>query len=150
MPVVFPFVNHTDVYCEERPWGRFHVLMETPSCKVKRLEIEPGQRLSLQSHQHRQEHQLIIGGRARVTLGNEIRNLCVGDSVMIPVETRHRMENPGMELLTIIEIQLGSYFGEDDIIRYEDDYNRIPYRVTNHQPENRLEPVTRPDSVFGL
>lgn len=114
---------------EHRPWGGFTILDETPSHKTKRVNLLPGKRFSLQMHRFRTEHWVIVSGTARVTLGEETRVMRAGESVVIPVQTKHRMENIGDEAVCFIETQLGSYLGEDDIIRFEDDFGRIEKRV---------------------
>ncbi len=110
---------------EIRPWGSFTVLGEFPDCKTKRLDVLPGKRLSLQSHNHRTEHWVVIDGTARVTLNDSVQDRSAGEAVVIPKGCRHRIENPGNQTLSIIEVQLGDYFGEDDIVRYEDDFGRL-------------------------
>jgi mannose-6-phosphate isomerase len=109
---------------DERPWGSYEVLQEGPGYKVKRIEVKPGQRLSLQMHQSRSEHWVVVEGEALVTVGDEDLKLQPNQSVMIPFKTRHRVANPGDRALVFIEVQCGSYLGEDDITRFEDDYNR--------------------------
>lgn len=101
------------------------VLEDRSTHKVKRIWVEPGQRLSYQKHSRRSEHWIILKGRARVTLQGKEIILGEGDSVDIPVETAHRIENIGENPLSFVEVQRGDYFGEDDIIRLEDDYGRI-------------------------
>lgn len=113
-----------DHYTEQRPWGSFTVLVDEDHFKTKRLDVLVGKRLSLQSHLHRSEHWIITTGRAKITLGNDVLNCDKGQHIFVPQETRHRIENTGDTLLTIVEVQLGEYFGEDDIIRYEDDFGR--------------------------
>jgi mannose-6-phosphate isomerase len=109
---------------EERPWGSFTVLDEGTSYKVKRIEVHPRNRLSYQKHQQRAEHWMVVAGVAKVTLdGNEL-TLRSGDVVDIPVGAAHRIENVASDKLIFIEIQRGSYFGEDDIERLQDDYGR--------------------------
>ena len=112
------------VLTEIRPWGRWEVLGEGEGYKVKRIEIHPGHRLSLQRHAHRSEHWVVVAGTAKVIIGN--RNLVISaqESTFVPAGTDHRIENPGPHLLTIIEIQNGVYLGEDDIVRLQDDYGR--------------------------
>ena len=110
---------------EHRPWGSFTVLGDYIDCKTKRLDVLPGKRLSLQSHRFRTEFWVVICGRARVTLDHKTKILEAGETLTVPVGVRHRIENPGQTMLSIIEVQLGSYFGEDDIIRYHDDFNRM-------------------------
>lgn len=113
----------TELY-EERPWGAFWVLEDLDTHKTKRLMVKPGQRLSLQLHHKREEYWLVIRGLATVTVGEKTWDAPVGETVHIPTEAKHRLENKGNEPVEIIEVQLGSYFGEDDIVRFEDDYNR--------------------------
>ena len=109
---------------EHRPWGGFSVLEDCPTHKVKRIWVHPGQRLSYQRHVKRSEHWIIIEGRARVTLDGRDVDLQADQAVDIPVGAAHRIANPGVDLLTFVEVQRGEYFGEDDIIRLEDDYGR--------------------------
>jgi mannose-1-phosphate guanylyltransferase / mannose-6-phosphate isomerase len=109
---------------EQRPWGSFQVLHEGPGCKVKEIIVTPGGRLSLQSHKHRAEHWVVVAGTARVTVDERILTLEPNQSVHIPLGARHRMENPGSVPMHLIEVQCGSYLGEDDIVRYEDAYGR--------------------------
>jgi len=108
-----------------RPWGSFSILEDAADCKVKRLVIKPGQVLSLQMHRKRAEHWTVISGVAKVRLGDKEFLLNPNESTYIPLETQHRLENPGSEDVHLIEVQTGGYFGEDDIIRYEDIYGRI-------------------------
>jgi mannose-1-phosphate guanylyltransferase/mannose-6-phosphate isomerase len=115
------YLEHMTVY---RPWGSYTILEEGPGYKVKRVTVKPGGRLSLQMHHRRSEHWVVIAGTARVTRGDEVFDLNVGHSTEIPLETRHRLENPGQEMLHIIEVQNGPYLGEDDIVRFQDDYGR--------------------------
>jgi len=116
--------EHLEHVTVHRPWGSYTVLEEGPGYKVKRVTVNPGGRLSLQMHHKRSEHWVMIAGTARVTRGDEVFDLKVGHSTEIPVETRHRLENSGQEILHIIEVQNGSYLGEDDIVRFQDDYGR--------------------------
>jgi mannose-6-phosphate isomerase len=109
---------------EERPWGSFTVLDEAATYKVKRIEVLPKQRLSYQKHAHRAEHWMVVGGRARVTLDGQEITVQTGEVVDVPVGAAHRIENTGSERLIFIEIQRGSYLGEDDIQRLQDDYGR--------------------------
>jgi len=108
----------------ERPWGSFTVLGSTDSFKLKRIEVKPGRRLSLQMHHRRSEHWVVIEGTARVTVGDHLFDVPTGESTYVPVRTRHRLENPGDTQLVIIEVQCGDYVGEDDIVRFADDYGR--------------------------
>ncbi|MGA6826556.1 mannose-1-phosphate guanylyltransferase/mannose-6-phosphate isomerase [Nitrospira sp. NS4] len=114
-------LEHLTVF---RPWGSYTILEEGPGFKVKRVTVNPGGRLSLQLHHKRSEHWVVIAGTARVTRGGDVFDLQVGQSTAIPVETQHRLENPGQETLHIIEVQNGPYLGEDDIVRFKDDYGR--------------------------
>ena len=113
-------INHT----EERPWGSFENLLDEEYCKVKRIIVKPGQRLSYQYHHERTEHWVIVQGEAIVTLDDEEYEYHIGDVVEIPVGTKHRVQNNETEDLIFIETQTGTYFGEDDIVRIEDDYGR--------------------------
>lgn len=107
-----------------RPWGWYESLVIGPRFQVKRIVVHPGAALSLQSHHHRAEHWIVVEGTAKVTVDNEIKLITENQSVYIPLGATHRMENPGKVPLTLIEVQTGSYLGEDDIIRYEDVYAR--------------------------
>lgn len=109
---------------EERPWGRFEVLMDTQDFKSKRITVLPGQKLSYQSHAKRAEHWVIVKGVAEVTLNDVKHSLRAGEHIHIPVGAKHRIANPGRAPMEFIEVQTGSYFGEDDIVRYSDDYGR--------------------------
>ncbi len=114
------------IYSEDRPWGNFGVIHEEEGMKVKKITVSPGKRLSLQSHKHRAENWVIVQGDARVTLNGKLIDLKAGESVFIEKEAKHRIENYGTEEDVIfVEVQTGDYLGEDDIIRYEDDFNRI-------------------------
>jgi mannose-6-phosphate isomerase len=109
---------------DRRPWGKYIVLEDRDTYKVKRIEVLPGKRLSYQKHARRAEHWLIVGGNCRITLDGQTVDLCPGQAIDIPCGAAHRIANPGSDLLTFIEIQRGDYFGEDDIVRLEDDYGR--------------------------
>lgn len=115
--------NHRRVY---RPWGWYDSIDSGPRHQVKILMITPGATLSLQSHNHRSEHWIVVKGTAKVTLGDETRLVTENESVYIPLGTKHRLENPGKIPTQIIEVQTGSYLGEDDIVRYDDVYGRVP------------------------
>jgi mannose-1-phosphate guanylyltransferase/mannose-6-phosphate isomerase len=112
---------HREVF---RPWGSYDSVDAGPRFQVKRLTVKPGAKLSLQKHAHRAEHWVVVKGRARITRGDDVFELAENESTYIPVGTVHRIENPGTELLQIIEVQSGSYLGEDDIVRLEDTYGR--------------------------
>ncbi|HZR63289.1 MAG TPA: mannose-1-phosphate guanylyltransferase/mannose-6-phosphate isomerase [Xanthobacteraceae bacterium] len=107
-----------------RPWGSYQSLDQGERFQVKRIVVKQGGRLSLQMHHHRAEHWVIVRGTARVTIGDEVRVLHENESIYVPSGARHRLENPGKIDLELIEVQTGSYLGEDDIVRFEDDYNR--------------------------
>ncbi|NJK35928.1 MAG: cupin domain-containing protein [Oscillatoriales cyanobacterium SM2_2_1] len=108
----------------ERPWGSFTVLEEGKGYKIKRIEVRPGHRLSLQMHHHRSEHWIVVSGTAKVTCGEEEIMISNNQSTYVPQCTAHRLENPGLIPLILIEVQNGEYLGEDDIIRFQDDYAR--------------------------
>jgi mannose-1-phosphate guanylyltransferase len=107
-----------------RPWGTYKVLNEGPLYKVKRIEVKPGASLSLQMHQHRNEHWIVVSGVAEVTNGERVFLLQANESTYIPAKHKHRLTNLGQETLIIIEVQSGAYLGEDDILRFEDIYGR--------------------------
>ena len=109
---------------EERPWGSFENLLDEEYCKVKRIIVKPGQRLSYQYHYKRSECWVIVQGVADVTLNDKEYLFNTNNVVEIPTGTKHRVENKGSEDLIFIETQTGTYFGEDDIVRIEDDYGR--------------------------
>ncbi len=108
------------------PWGKWFVLHDAPDFKVKRIEVAPGRRLSYQKHFRRNERWEVIRGKAKVTLDGVDIFLGPGDGITIPVEVLHRVESVGPGDLVFVEIQRGDYFGEDDIVRVEDDYGRGP------------------------
>jgi mannose-1-phosphate guanylyltransferase / mannose-6-phosphate isomerase len=107
-----------------RPWGTYTVLEEGPGFKIKRIVVKPGARLSLQMHYHRSEHWVVVSGTARVVNGEREMFVRTNESTYIPAGHRHRLENPGKVDLVMIEVQSGSYLGEDDIVRFEDNYGR--------------------------
>lgn len=109
---------------EIRPWGSFTTLEEGAGYKIKRIEVNPGHRLSLQMHHHRSEHWIVVSGTAKVTCGEQVMILGSNQSTYVPQCTTHRLENPGVINLVLIEVQNGQYLGEDDIIRFSDDYAR--------------------------
>ncbi|MGA9213440.1 phosphomannose isomerase type II C-terminal cupin domain [Kaistella sp.] len=108
----------------DRPWGKYYVLADEPHYKLKRIEVNPDQRLSYQFHHHRQEFWTIVEGEAVVTLDGKEIVVKYGESIFIPQGSKHRIENRGSELLIFVEVQTGTYFGEDDIVRLDDDYDR--------------------------
>jgi mannose-1-phosphate guanylyltransferase len=107
-----------------RPWGTYSVLEESTNFKIKRIVVKPGNKLSLQMHHHRSEHWVVVSGKAYVT--NDDQNFFVSpnESTFIPAGCKHRLENKGTKDLVMIEVQCGSYVGEDDIVRYDDSYGR--------------------------
>ncbi|MFL6792751.1 MAG: mannose-1-phosphate guanylyltransferase/mannose-6-phosphate isomerase [Bradyrhizobium sp.] len=107
-----------------RPWGSYQSVDNGDRHQVKRIIVKPGGRLSLQKHHHRSEHWIVVRGAARVTVNDLVKTVHENESIYIPIGAVHRLENPGKILLELIEVQTGSYFGEDDIIRIEDDYQR--------------------------
>ena len=109
---------------EKRPWGNYQVLLDDKHCKVKKITIYSQKRLSLQRHKYRKEHWYMLGEGARVTLGREQIDLKAYQAIDIPLGAIHRIENFGSQNLQFIETQTGSYFGEDDIERLEDDFGR--------------------------
>jgi mannose-6-phosphate isomerase len=109
---------------EQRPWGSWHVIDVAAGYKVKRIHVTPGARLSLQSHEHRSEHWVVISGTATAVVDGEVTQVPTGESIDVPTGAQHRLANEGDDELVIIEVQLGPYTGEDDIRRFEDDYGR--------------------------
>ena len=114
-------ILHRTVY---RPWGSFTILEEQPEFKIKRITVNPGVKLSLQMHHHRSEHWVVVKGTAQVTCGEKEYLVLENQSTYIPCGDKHRLENPGIIPLELIEVQNGSYLGEDDIIRFDDDFGR--------------------------
>jgi mannose-1-phosphate guanylyltransferase/mannose-6-phosphate isomerase len=114
-------LHHTKVY---RPWGHYEGIDAGDRFQVKRITVKPGEKLSLQMHHHRAEHWVVVSGTARVTCGDKVSLLSENESTYIPIGMNHRLENPGKLPLHIIEVQSGSYLGEDDIVRFEDIYKR--------------------------
>ncbi len=110
---------------EIRPWGSFATILVSPGCKVKTIEVEPGKRLSYQSHSFRDERWIVVDGSAGVTLDGVRRIVGRGETVFIGRGQRHRLDNPGKGRLMIVEVQLGERLEEDDIVRYEDDFGRV-------------------------
>ena len=124
--------NHDSVRFHQtvqRPWGSYTVLEDAEDCKVKRLTVKPGQVLSLQLHHRRSEHWTVVQGTAKVRVGDREFLLQRNESAYIPVETLHRLENPTTTDIHLIEVQCGDYFGEDDIVRLEDRYGRVPAKT---------------------
>ena len=113
--------NHKLVF---RPWGSFLSIEEGNNWQIKKIEVNPGASLSLQMHFHRSEHWVVVDGTAKVEIGNDEKIIGPNESVYIPLGTKHRLSNPTKLPLTLIEIQSGSYLGEDDIKRFEDKYHR--------------------------
>ncbi len=115
----------TDHPFESRPWGKFEILADEPEYKAKKISIDVGAQLSYQSHKHRREHWVVVSGEAEVVLDEKTHKLTPGQSIMIPSGSKHRMRNSGQVPLIFVEVQTGEYFGEDDITRYQDDYDRV-------------------------
>jgi len=114
-------VLHREVH---RPWGSYDSVDVGARHQVKRIKVKPGAQLSLQSHQHRAEHWIVVSGVARVTRNNDVFELFENQSTYIPIGAKHRLENPGTQMLELVEVQSGDYLGEDDIVRYSDMYGR--------------------------
>ena len=112
---------HTEVH---RPWGSYTNLEEGRAYRIKRVTVPPKRRLSLQMHHHRSEHWVVVTGCAEVTVGDATYRRRNGESTFVPAGTVHRLANPGMLPLELIEVQIGEYTGEDDIVRFEDDFDR--------------------------
>jgi mannose-6-phosphate isomerase len=107
-----------------RPWGRYEILQESDSHKVKCIWVNPGKRLSYQRHQKRAEHWFIVSGKALVTINGSEKTMSAGETIDIAIGDLHRIANIGVDDVVFIEVQSGSYFGEDDIERIEDDFGR--------------------------
>ena len=107
-----------------RPWGHYEILSEADGFKTKTITVLPGKRLSYQKHEHRAEHWFVVRGSGSVTLDGVDKAVSAGDSVDVPVGAAHRMANTGDGELVFVEVQTGTYFGEDDIVRLEDDFGR--------------------------
>jgi mannose-6-phosphate isomerase len=120
-------IEHVD-----RPWGTYTVLAEADDFKVKTIEVHPGHRLSYQRHSRRSEHWFVVGGEGVVTLDGSSIDVRRGDAVDVPLGTVHRIQNIGNVPLVFVEVQHGDYFGEDDIVRLDDDYGRLP-QVSEHR-----------------
>lgn len=110
---------------EERPWGRYEILRDTSEFKSKVIQVNPGAQISYQSHNQREEHWIVTSGVGEVVLNEKVIPVKKGTYVHIPLQAKHRIRNTGEKHLVFVEVQLGSYFGEDDIIRYQDDYKRV-------------------------
>ena len=125
-----PFPHSLNIYnlpmiTEDRPWGCYTVLYTGTDCQVKRLEVQPGKRLSLQSHQFRAEHWFIFSGNGEAQVGELTKSVSSGDHIDVPIGVKHRISNNSNTLLVFIELQTGTSFDESDITRYEDDFGRI-------------------------
>ena len=112
----------------ERPWGWYQVVDSGNRYKTKNIEVNPGCSLSLQYHYHRSEHWVVVGGTAKVRVGDDERCLYQNESIYVPPTVLHRLSNPGKIPLRIVEVQCGTYLEEDDIIRVDDEYGRIAQR----------------------
>jgi mannose-1-phosphate guanylyltransferase/mannose-6-phosphate isomerase len=114
-------IEHRRIF---RPWGYYHSVDSGARYQVKRIVVKPGAQLSLQKHFHRAEHWVVVKGTAEVTNGKDIRIIHENESIYIPMGNIHRLKNPGKIPLELIEVQVGSYLGEDDIVRFKDEYGR--------------------------
>lgn len=110
---------------DTRPWGQWTVLEAGPNFTVKTIKVDVGQRLSLQYHRHRSEHWVVVQGHGQVTLGGDRLNVEPGSHLYIPSTTRHRIHNTGDNILVFVEVQFGEHLDENDIVRVEDDYDRL-------------------------
>jgi mannose-6-phosphate isomerase len=114
----------TELMADDRPWGRWEILLDESYCKVKRIVVKPGHRLSYQKHFKREEFWTIVKGVGTITIDGKTKDYPERSVAHIPIEAAHRIENKKESDLVFIEVQCGSYFGEDDIVRFEDDYGR--------------------------
>ncbi len=121
-------------YSEKRPWGSFTVLDEGKGFKVKRITVDAGEKLSLQYHKHRSEHWTVVYGKATVTVGEKVHDLKVNESIYIPVEEKHCIANHSDDFIEIIEVQVGDYLFEDDIVRLDDRYGRTTPKNSEVSP----------------
>jgi mannose-6-phosphate isomerase-like protein (cupin superfamily) len=112
-------------YKETRPWGEFENLLDSDLCKVKQIIIKPGQAPSYQYHFKRSEVWVVVQGEGELKINDEIQSVRKWDVIIVPVEAKHQIKNTGTEDLIFIEVQIGEYFGEDDIVRLEDNYGRL-------------------------
>lgn len=108
-----------------RPWGWYETVSEVPGNKIKRLGVLPGQKLSLQKHHHRSEHWVVVLGTAEVTVGERVLTMRTGEHIDIALGEVHRLANRTSDMVEVVEVQFGTYLGEDDIVRLQDDYGRI-------------------------
>lgn len=108
----------------ERPWGHYKTLEMQPGFQVKSITVNPGGRLSLQSHAKRAEHWVVVKGKPTVTINDDVRDYSENQAIYIPLQSKHRLENFTQDVVVIVEVQIGSYLGEDDIVRYDDVYGR--------------------------
>jgi mannose-1-phosphate guanylyltransferase / mannose-6-phosphate isomerase len=122
------YLLHREVF---RPWGSYECVEQGERHQVKRIKVKPGERLSLQMHHHRSEHWIVVCGTAEVTRGDEVFTLTENESTYIPLGVRHRLANPGKLMLELIEVQVGAYLGEDDIVRFDDQYGRHSGRASS-------------------
>jgi mannose-6-phosphate isomerase len=122
-----------DVNHDMRPWGEYFVLSDEPTYKVKRIVVHPGCRLSYQRHERRSEHWIVVSGRGVVTLDGTERNVASGDCIDVPTGAAHRVACTSDQDFVFVEVQLGSYFGEDDIQRLADDYGRAGETYDGHR-----------------
>lgn len=123
-----PKIENQKPKIESRPWGGYIILMDENHCKVKKIIINPKKRFSLQYHNKRTETWTIVKGKLKITVDDKTKEYSYGETISVPVKTKHRIENIGDEVAELIEVQTGTYFGEDDIVRIEDDFGRINER----------------------
>lgn len=123
--LTIPVKNISMPNSETRPWGFYEIIQENPIYKIKKIVVLPGKRLSLQKHQFRKEYWIIITGEGIATLNDQQINVSAGSTIHVDLQDIHRIENTGHDELIFIEIQTGTYFGEDDIERLHDDYGRV-------------------------
>lgn len=108
-----------------RPWGSYKTIEMADGFQVKTISVNPGGRLSLQSHYQRAEHWVVVKGHATVTVNDSVKTYAVNEAIYIPLEAKHRLENLTQDVVMIVEVQVGAYLGEDDIVRYDDVYGRV-------------------------
>lgn len=123
---------------EERPWGYYIVLDEADTYKIKKVIVSPGQKLSLQLHYHRSEHWVVVSGFAEVDLNDEQIMLRKGESMFVPIGVKHQLKNPGIIPLEVLEVQIGEYLKEDDIVRFEEDSFEL--KMYSPMEENNASP----------
>lgn len=129
-----PLSSIDSLSVEERPWGFYIVLERGKRYKIKRVTVSPGHQLSLQLHYYRSEHWIVVSGFAEVELDGVTLHVKNGESVFVPMAVKHRLKNPGVIPLEVIEVQIGEYLKENDIIRFEDEYDRDCFTMQQQTP----------------